>query len=279
MSDEIKILFLGDIVGRPGRYSVKYFLQNIEDFLGYRPDFIIANCENASHGFGLTEKNYNELIDLGINVLTSGNHIWDRKEIFNYIDRAEYLLRPLNYPAGTQGKGSIISYQSSYSVAVISLLGRIFMEPYDSPWEIVKAEVLKLQSQTPIIIVDFHAEATAEKVAFGYYLSELGVTAILGTHTHVQTADEKLLNNSTAYISDVGFCGAACSVIGMDVTSSVKRLATVLPIRYEIPSIEIGMINGVIISVDKNSGIPNEITRINNTIDLNTLIKENKLSL
>lgn len=277
MSNAIKLVFLGDIVGRPGRFAVKYFMENIEDYLYIRPDFVIANCENASHGFGLTEKNYNDLIGCGIDVLTSGNHIWDKKEIFNYIDRADYLIRPFNYPEGTPGKGYKIFKKNGFSIGVLNFLGRIFMDPYESPWRDIKNELLSLQSQTPVIIVDFHAEATAEKIAFGYHLADLGVTAMLGTHTHVQTADQKIINNSTAYISDVGFCGATTSVIGMDVNTSIKRLSSLLPTKYEVADIDEACINGVLLSINKESGTSESIERINFTINLKDLIAEGKI--
>lgn len=276
MKTELDILFLGDIVGRPGRFAVKYFIENIETFIDNKPDFTIVNCENASHGFGLTEKNYNELSSLEIDVLTSGNHIWDRKEIFNYIDNADKLIRPLNYPSSTPGKGSLIVSKNGSSIGVINLLGRIFMDPYESPWEIVKSEIIKLQTQTPIIIIDFHAEATAEKMAFFHYISELGVTAMFGTHTHVQTADEKIYN-STAYITDAGYCGASNSIIGMDISSSLCRLTSLLPSRYEIPVINETTINGVLLSVNQTTGIPTKINRININFNLKNIIEEGKL--
>jgi metallophosphoesterase (TIGR00282 family) len=277
MSDNIKILFLGDIVGRPGRNSVKYFLQNMEELIGYKADFVIANCENASHGFGLTEKNYRELIEYGIDILTSGNHIWDRKEIFHYIDQAEKLVRPLNYPDVTPGKGTIVISKDNYKVAVVNVLGRVFMEPYESPWKLIKSEITKLQMETPIVIVDFHAEATAEKIAFGHYMSQLGVTALLGTHTHVQTADEKILNNTTAYITDAGYCGADNSVIGMDVNTSISRLKSLLPVRYEIPPIENTVINAIMLTVNINNGLPLSIERIVQHFDLKKIMDEGKL--
>lgn len=277
MSDLIKLLFLGDIVGRPGRYAVKYFLQNAESYLGFKPDFVIANCENASHGFGLTEKNYNELLESGIDLLTSGNHIWDRKDIFNYIEGADYLIRPLNYPTETPGQGSKIVNKNGVSYAVINLLGRIFMDPYESPWECIKTEILKYQMETPVIIVDFHAEATAEKIAFGYYLADLGITAMIGTHTHVPTADEEIITDTMAYITDVGFCGASYSVIGMDVESSIKRLTSLLPARYNIPPLEEAVVCGVCIYIDPSTGISKDIYRIKHKIDLKKLIEEDKL--
>ncbi|MEW5818709.1 MAG: TIGR00282 family metallophosphoesterase [Cyanobacteriota bacterium] len=277
MNDTIKILFLGDIVGRPGRFAVKYFIQNIESFLTEKPDFIFANCENASHGFGLTEKNYNELIEASIDLLTSGNHIWDRKEIYSYIDKAPFLIRPINYPENTPGKGSSVVTKNGVSVAVINFLGRIFMDPYESPWVLIKDEILKLQSITPIVIIDFHAEATAEKIAFGYYLSDLGASAMIGTHTHVPTADETILNDCMAYITDVGYCGAVPSVIGMDIDSSIKKLSSLLPSRYEVPPVNEAVVCGALISINANTGVSSDIQRIKYQLDLKKLIEEDKI--
>lgn len=277
MSEDLNILFLGDIVGRPGRYAVKYFLENVEEILSCKPDLVIANAENASHGFGLTEKNYNDLLSYGVDILTSGNHIWDRKDIFNYIEGTDRLIRPINYPPDTPGRGSLVYQKDGVSYAVINFLGRVFMSAYESPWAISKEEILTLQSQTPIVIADFHAEASAEKVAFGKYLADFGVTAMVGTHTHVQTADESIINQTTAYITDVGACAATNGVIGMDYETSLKRLSTLLPVRYEVADIDKSLICGVIISVDRNTGIAKNITRIQHSIDLKTLLEEGKL--
>lgn len=254
----IDILFLGDIVGRPGRLAVKNYLSRLEN----KPDFIIANIENASHGFGLTERNYNDIVEFGVDALTSGNHIWDKKEIFNYIDKANKLVRPLNYPKGTPGVGSRIFKTENFSIGVISLLGRVFMAPIDSPWGLIEEEIKKIQYETPIIIIDFHAEATAEKICLGYFADNLGVSAVIGTHTHVQTADERILDGGTAYITDVGSCCAYNSVIGMDIETSLKRLLTGLPEKYEISDDERAEINGVLISVSINTGSAENIKRI-----------------
>ena len=277
MAENINILFLGDIVGKPGRNAVTHFLGNVELYLGLKPDFVIANCENASHGFGLTEKNYHELLESGIDILTSGNHIWDRKEIYKFIDNAEYLVRPYNYPEGTPGQGYKAITKNKCSITVVNLLGRIFMEPYDSQWSLMKSEILKFQLDTPILLVDFHAEATAEKLAFGYFLADMGATAMIGTHTHVQTADEQLINGNMAYITDVGYCGARHSIIGMDIDTSIKRLSTLLPNRYEIPGLDEALVCGVLINVDKNSGVSRDIKRIQTKIDLKNLLEEDKL--
>lgn len=268
MTNKVNILFLGDIVGRAGRLVVQNYIANLSDL--NRPDFIIANAENASHGFGLTEKNHNELISFGINCLTSGNHIWDKKEIFKYIDSSEHLIRPVNYPENTPGVGSRIFELTNCKIGVINILGRTFMNPIDSPWTTIKAEIEKIKEITPVIIVDFHAEASAEKICFGKYCADLGVSAVIGTHTHVQTADEKIINSTAAYITDVGFCGDANSVIGMDYETSLKRLVTSLPERFEVADTKESQLNGVNITVDFNTGCALNIERINYVKNFNS---------
>jgi hypothetical protein len=222
--------------------------------------FIIINGENASHGFGLTPKNYNELIESGVDCITSGNHIWDKKDIFSYIDSADKLIRPINYPNGTKGQGSSIFNYKGIKIGVINALGRVFMQPLDSPWEIVRNAVEEMKRETDYIIVDFHAEATAEKLCFGRYLSEIGVSAFIGTHTHVQTSDENIINDM-AYITDVGFCGALNSIIGMEYETSLKRLTTAMPERYEVAASYPAQINAVEITL--SDGKATDIKRIN----------------
>ena len=200
-NDNIKIIFFGDIVGKSGRHAVRDFLlQNKSNY-----DFIIANVENASHGFGLTEKNYNELSEYGVDCMTSGNHIWDKKEIFTYIDSADKLLRPINYPKGTHGIGSKIFEIDDTKIAVINILGKVFINAVDFQFEMLTDEIKRLKEITPIVIIDFHAEATAEKICFARYISEFGVSAFFGTHTHVQTADENIINGM-AYITEANEC-------------------------------------------------------------------------
>ncbi len=249
-SKNIKILFFGDLVGKPGRFAVRDFLaENKNNY-----DFIIANVENASHGFGLTEKNYKEISEYGVDCMTSGNHIWDKKEIFNYISGAEKLIRPFNYPADTIGQGShVFEFENGLKIAVINALGRVFMSPVESPWSMLAEEIKRLKEITPIVIVDFHAEATAEKICFARFCSELGVSAFFGTHTHVQTADEQILNN-TAYITDAGFCGCADSVIGMEYSTSLNRFTTVIPERYEVADGNVVQINAVEVEINRISG-------------------------
>lgn len=231
MQKDFKILFIGDIVGRCGRNVVEKFLTDNNKKSEY--DFIIANVENASHGFGLTKKNYEELKSYGIDCMTSGNHIWDKKDILSYIDEAEILIRPYNYHKSTLGVG----YRIFDNVIVINLLGKTFMPPIDCPFVALEELMTDLKSGVglgdKIIIVDFHAEATAEKQCFARYAFDLGVSAVLGTHTHVPTADESILNGH-AYISDVGFCGSKAGVIGMDYQASLRRLVTSINERFDV---------------------------------------------
>ncbi len=261
----IKILFFGDIVGKPGRSAVKTYLENVSE--NERYDFVIANVENASHGFGLTEKNYNELSSYGIDCMTSGNHIWDKKDIFNYIDNADKLLRPMNYPEGVQGFGSRIFECGEYKIGVINLLGRVFMNLVDDPFKIAEREIKKIKEITPIVIVDFHAEATAEKICLAKFCSELGVSLFLGTHTHVQTADEQILNDKTGYITDAGFCGTIDSVIGMEYQTSLNRFLKGIPERYDIAEGDITQINAVEAEINPNTGYTSAIKRIFCSID------------
>ena len=253
----IKVIFFGDLVGKPGRFALRDFLKKNNCW-----DFVIANVENASHGFGLTEKNYNDILEYGVNCMTSGNHIWDKKEIFNYIDNADKLIRPFNYPPDTKGKGSrIFELDNGVKIAVINVLGRVFMSPVESQWNCVIEEIKRLKEITPIVIVDFHAEATAEKICFAKYCSEFGLSAFFGTHTHVQTADEQIINNM-GYITDAGFCGTSDSVIGMEYQTSLNRFITVIPERYDVADGNVVQINAVEVEIDKTSGHTVAIRRI-----------------
>ena len=270
--DTIKLIFLGDITGRQGRTAVMSYIKKLKE---KEPNcFVIANIENASHGFGLTKKNYEELMQAGIDCFTSGNHIWDKKDIYEYIDDVQNLLRPINYPAGTRGVGSQIFEVNGRKLGVINTLGRVFMPPIDSPWQVVTQEIDRLKEQgVEHIIIDFHAEATAEKICFSKYLAHTYNTeenalikGFFGTHTHVQTADEQIYNGM-AYITDAGFCGAVDSVIGMEFETSLRRLSTSLPERYEISENPIAQINGVEVLIDRTSAT--QIKRINVTVNNN----------
>ena len=275
MNQELKILFFGDITGRQGRNALKSFLASSD----LENTFVIANIENASHGFGFTKKNYNDLLESGVNCFTSGNHIWDKKDIYEYINESETLVRPINYPPGTPGKGSQVFDFNGYKIGVINVLGRVFMPPMDSPWQVVVEEINRLK-ETGIdsIFIDFHAEATAEKICFSKFLANefndenyALVKGFFGTHTHVQTADEKIINGM-AYITDAGFCGSADSVIGMEYSTSLKRLSTSLPERYEIAENSIAQLNGVEVFIDRTKAT--SIKRINILVDNN--IQERK---
>ena len=262
-NSELKILFFGDLVGKVGRNSVLAYITELKEKNESIP-FIIINGENASHGFGLTEKNYHELTEGGVDCITSGNHIWDKKEIFNYIEEADKLIRPINYPAGTVGVGSRIFDFNGQKIGVINALGRVFMQPLDSPWDIVANEVARIKEFTPNIIVDFHAEATAEKLCFGRFLSEKGVSLMVGTHTHVQTSDETIINGM-GYITDVGFCGSVDGIIGMEYETSLRRLTTAMPERYEVASTYPAQINAVEVSII--DGKTTEIKRISVNVE------------
>lgn len=272
-SKNIKLVFLGDITGRQGRIAVKRYISELKSS-DNPPDFVIANIENASHGFGLTKNNYTDLMENGIDCFTSGNHIWDKKEIYEYIDEADKLIRPINYPEGTKGFGYRIFNVCQQKIAVINILGRVFMPPIDSPWQVVINEIDKLiNDDIKHIIIDFHGEATAEKICFSKYLAKKYnseensyIKAFFGTHTHVQTADEQIYNGM-AYITDAGFCGSKDSVIGMEFETSLKRLSTSLPERYEIAETPIAQINGVEVLIDNMKAI--SVKRINMTVNNN----------
>ena len=279
-----RIIFLGDITGRHGRSAVKSFLESLKNASATNtlPTFIIANIENASHGFGLTKKNYEELISAGINCMTSGNHIWDKKDIYEYINDAENLIRPINYPEGTPGKGLQVFDFCGEKIAILNVLGRVFMPPIDSPWQVVSEEIKQLKNNgVTSIFIDFHAEATAEKVCFSKFLAQefnteenALVKGFFGTHTHIQTADENIINGM-AYITDAGFCGSPDGVIGMEFTTSLKRLFTSLPERYEVAQGSRSQINGVEVLIDETKAT--QIKRINFMLDNNENNKEANL--
>lgn len=256
----MKILFIGDIVGKPGRRAVNRLLPSIVN--DYEIDIVIANCENAAGGFGVTRKVVDELYRNKIDVLTSGNHIWDKKEISDFIDDYETLLRPANYPEGSLGQGSIIaSCISGRPVGVLNLEGRVFMKPLDCPFRVAEREIDRLKKQTNIIIVDMHAEATSEKQALGWFLDGR-VSAVLGTHTHVQTADERILPKGTAYITDVGMTGPFDSVIGIKQDIIIQKFLTSFPARYDVAKNNVRL-QAVVINIDDASGKSLGIKRLN----------------
>jgi metallophosphoesterase (TIGR00282 family) len=252
----LKILFLGDVIGKPGRAVVKSYLSA----QAQKADLIIANVENAAHGFGTTLSNLSELQECGIKVFTGGNHTFDRKEIFEFIDNEPNLLRPANYPLGTPGQGTCLIEVNGVKIGILNLIGRVFMEPLRSPFVVADELIAQLKKEAGIILVDFHAEATAEKIAMGLYLDGQ-VAAVLGTHTHVQTADETILPKGTAYITDVGCCGPYNGVIGMDRQGVFRRLIEQLPTRFEVADGP-GMLNGVSVELDTANAKALSIERV-----------------
>jgi metallophosphoesterase (TIGR00282 family) len=255
----MKVLFIGDIVGKTGRMAVKALLPNLVD--KYKIDLVVANGENIAGGFGLTEQLVEELYKMGVHVITTGNHVWDKKDFVNYISKDGRVLRPLNYPPGVPGYGSIVhTMPNGQKVCVMNLQGRVFMSGLDCPFRAAKHELEKLSGEAKVIIVDFHAEATSEKIAFGYFLDGR-VSAIVGTHTHVQTADEKILPQGTAYITDVGMTGPANSVIGIEVNQIIQRFLTAMPARFETASGD-GILSGVVIEINGETGRATGIQRL-----------------
>lgn len=247
----MKILFIGDIVGKPGRRAVRELLPQLISRYGI--DVIIANCENAAAGFGITREVVEELYNSRIDVLTSGNHIWDKKEIKDFVEEYETLIRPANYPEGVPGWGSVaISTKPGTYVGVINVMGRIFMRPLDCPFRTAEREMERLRKKAKILIVDMHAEATSEKQALGWFLDGR-VSAVVGTHTHVQTADERVLPGGTAYITDVGMTGPFDSVIGIRKEAIVERFLTQVPNKFDVAKANV-QLQGVIIEVDEDSG-------------------------
>ena len=255
----MKILFIGDIVGKPGRRAVKELLPSLIG--GHGIDLVIANCENAASGFGVTREIVEELYDAHIDILTSGNHIWDKKEVLEFIDDYETLLRPANYPGIVPGKGSVLMPTAAGDyVGVLNLAGRIFMQPIDCPFVTAKKEIARLKARTNVIIVDIHAEATSEKKALGWYLDG-EVSAVLGTHTHVQTADDEILPKGTAYISDAGMTGPFDSVIGIKKDTIIEKFLKQIPNRFDVAKGDIRL-QGVLLDIDTQSGRAHAIERI-----------------
>jgi metallophosphoesterase (TIGR00282 family) len=250
MPDKFGVLFLGDVIGRPGRRAMDKFLPVLVK--KYAPSLVIANGENAAGGSGITEEIGNELF-LQVDVLTSGNHIWDKKEALPYLDREPRLLRPANYPPGSPGRFSYVYEQAGGpKAAVLNLQGRVFMEPLDCPFRRADEEVAVLAAATPVIIVDFHAEATSEKQALGWYLDGR-VSAVIGTHTHVPTSDERILPKGTAYITDAGMAGGRNAVIGIARSQALQRFLTSRPQRFE-PSRDGLFLSAVFVEIDAKSG-------------------------
>jgi metallophosphoesterase (TIGR00282 family) len=255
----VKILFIGDIVGEAGRKALRKGIPNLVERL--KIDFVIANAENAAGGFGITRDVGEEIFSLGVDVLTSGNHIWDKKEAVTYIDEENRLLRPANYPEDVPGNGSIVVTTSeTEKIAVLNISGRVFMNQADNPFKVSKREIQRLKKQSKVIIVDFHAEATSEKSAFGWFLDG-EVSAVIGTHTHVQTADETILPKGTAFITDVGMTGPVNSIIGIKKEQIIRKFLTYMPARFEIAK-GVSLLSAVVVEIDPKSGHSKNIERL-----------------
>ncbi len=254
----MKILAVGDLIGNSGIQELKKQLGKIRQ--EEQIDFVIVNAENAAEGMGITQQNFHDILALDVDVITMGNHTWGKKDIFKFMDHPK-LIRPANYPKGVVGKGYNIYTCQDKKIAVINLIGRVDINVLsENPFVLVKELVKKLQQEVDLIFVDFHAEATAEKIAMGYFLDGK-VTAVYGTHTHVQTADEKILPNGTGYITDIGMTGPKHSVIGMDISASLKRFETTLPERYKIATGEC-ILNAVVFDIDNANNKVKAIKRL-----------------
>ncbi len=246
----MKIIFLGDVVGRPGRRVVRDRLPQLRK--QFAPDMIVANGENASGGLGLSSKSARELLGAGIDVLTTGNHIWKFREVYNFLATEPSVLRPDNYPKGAPGRGWGIFQVGKVRVAVVNIQGRTYMQPIDCPFKAIDRILEELEGKADVILVDFHAEATSEKTAMGWHLAGR-VTALLGTHTHVQTSDARVLLGGTAYVTDLGMCGPVDSCLGMKPGPILERFISGLPARFEVAGGRLA-VQGVVLEVDESAG-------------------------
>jgi len=268
----VRILFIGDIFGKSGREIAKRAIPAIVD--RHQIDFVIANVENSAAGFGVTGDIADTILELGVDVMTSGNHVWDKKEVLDYIPRQAKLLRPANFPSGAPGRGSYVARaDNGVPVGVINVMGRVFMTAIDDPFRVAQEEIERVRGEARVILVDMHAEATSEKVALGWYLDGR-VTVVVGTHTHVQTADERLLPGGTAYITDVGMTGPHDSVIGVERSAVVQRFLTAMPQRFETAT-ENPRLNAVLVNADETTGRATSINRLSlSTRDIEALVAQ-----
>ena len=253
----MRLLFIGDVVGKPGRKALRELLPTLRN--EFNVDIILANVENAAGGAGVTKKVLDEILNYGVHVMTGGNHIWDKKEIFKHIDDYPTLVRPANYPPGAPGRGFIeYTTETGITITVINLMGRLFIKNLDCPFR--KFDEIYEKNRNRIVLVDFHAETTAEKQAFGYYVSGRA-SLVVGTHTHVQTADERILPGGTGYITDLGMTGGLRGVIGIKSELAIQRFITQLPVKYEPSKEEIGL-EGIFAEIDNLTGKTIKIERI-----------------
>ncbi len=256
----MRILFIGDIFGRPGREVARRAIPALVE--RHALDLVIANVENSAAGFGVTGDIAGTILGYGVDVMTTGNHVWDKKEVLDYIPREPRLLRPANYPAGVPGRGSLVARtRTGEPVGVVNVMGRVFMSPLDDPFAVALREIEALRAKARVLIVDFHAEATSEKLAMGFHLDGR-VTAVFGTHTHVQTADDRILPKGTAYITDVGMTGPHESIIGVAVDAALGRFLNAMPAKFE-PATGPGRLNAVIVTADPGSGRALALERLN----------------
>jgi metallophosphoesterase (TIGR00282 family) len=259
----VKILFIGDIVGEPGRRAVKTLVPLLR--LEHRLDAVVANGENAAGGSGITAKVAEEIFSGGVDVITTGDHLWDQKEVVGLLEGESRFLRPLNYPPGTIGQGArVFHLEGKPAFAVLNLQGRTFMPDLDNPFTVVQPEVARLRTQTPVILVDFHAEATSEKIALARLLDGR-VSAVVGTHTHVQTADEQIFPGGTAFLCDAGFTGPHESVLGREIEPVIQRFLTHVPQRFEVARGRV-LLQGMIVDVDESNGRARGIQRVSEVL-------------
>lgn len=254
----MRIVFIGDVYSKPGREMISEYLPRIKS--KYKPTLTIVNGENAAGGRGITKDIYKMILDSGADMITLGNHAWDNKDIFDFIDDVKNMVRPANFPEGTPGEGMKFIQINQYPVAVINLQGRTFLPPLDCPFKTADRLIEEAKKKTQIIFVDFHAEATSEKLAMGWYLDGR-VTAVVGTHTHVQTADNRILPEGTAYITDVGMTGPYDGILGVDRETVIKKFLTSLPVRFESAKGP-EQLSGVIIDINEKDGKATKIERL-----------------
>lgn len=255
----MKILMVGDVFGRAGRKTFAEITPKLKAEKNI--DIVVVNGENAAHGSGLSVSTFNELLSGGADIVTSGNHIWSNKDILSIIDREPFLLRPANFPEGTEGNGFCIFPYRSKNIGVINLLGRTFLAPLDCPFICAEKIIQQIKNQCDIILIDFHAEATSEKISLGYFLDGK-ITALVGTHTHVQTADERILPNGTAYITDLGMVGILNSVIGLDIQSVVEKFLTCRQTKFLVPEKGACIYSAALLDIDDFSNKTKTIERI-----------------
>lgn len=255
----MKLLFIGDIVGKPGRQSVRRWLPGLKDEFGL--DFVVANAENSAGGLGATPETIDELTRAGVDAFTMGNHTWRKRTIVDVLDRQSNIVRPANYPAGAPGRGfTAVPSRLGVKVGLVNVLGRVYMEPLECPFEHARRCVDALKKETPVILVDIHAEATSEKIAMGWFLDG-HVSAVVGTHTHVQTADERVLPGGAAFICDVGMTGPFDSVIGSEKDRVIRKFITAMPNQFQVAAERPGL-NAVVIDIDETNGKARSIERV-----------------